>query len=194
MSRYNNIWSAPEVLEAGQLAAPGVSISDGALSLAFDGAHIELAEGDTRQTAAVTQHLSASVTVPVDDILIGYHVLVTGGAGVLAGGRATVIVQVAATVRVFEFPGVFDLDKPSDGSTPQFERVFRLEFLALEGRPAAPPELTPLPIPPCLVSVTLTAQRARLAESVHVDVSGIDVIAIIERRGSGLLSFRAPPL
>ena len=115
-----------------------------------------------------------------DDTLIGFHVVVTGGVNLLAGGRATVIVQVAGNVHVLEFPGVFDLERPGDGSTPQYERSFRLEFLAMERRAAAP-EAARRPIPACLVSMTLTAQRATLAESVSIYVDALDLIALIER-------------
>jgi hypothetical protein len=166
-----NLWGEPQIQSAA-IAKDFYGIPGGSkLSLGLNDVVINLEQDKGPLTAAVMATLAIPFTPSEDKQLMGIIINLQGGITKSKGSRATMQLDILGLTQTLVFP--FDEERNSQDDSRVLEHLFRLEKSFVEELEEPSP-----PLPPCVITLVLTAQRSSINNWVLVGIENIELIAI----------------
>lgn len=171
-----SIWGEPQFQFSARPHSISVGRAGSGLSFIFDDLLVELNTPDRPLTATAILTLRAPLTPDANREFLGYFVKVNGAAIKDSKSRASLLIDAGGATRTLDFPYGEERGLTTSAvSGPYTLEMFSIERLA----PAAQfADGRRPPLPPCAVSLLLTAQRISTDETVILTIDTLSIEAI----------------
>lgn len=174
LPEISSIWGDAQIQTATIAQDISATKAGNSLALLFNDAGIEFTSEASPMTAAVIATLQVPIAPNEDKQFLGYAFSLRGGIVKDKGARATVQVDILGLTHTLVFPydqarGAAADDANIDVQLFSLERRGAKDMYADGQRP---------PLPPCVITLVITAQRLTPQDTVLVRIDSLDIEAI----------------
>jgi hypothetical protein len=156
-------------------AAAQFTINGNELAAVFPGGQLRFDQDTGPTSLTQVMSISASITIPAGQQLIGYLQQLQYGVTRTPGVRVLIVADLAGTLETIEL-GYDPATAPGQDSPIIIASVFSLQ--GLESASASNLGLSP-PVADYVATISVTIQRRTLKETAVVQVNGLDVAACV---------------
>ena len=173
-SKVSSIWGEAQIQTATIAQEIGEVKAGNSLSLLCNDVGIELTSENKPINAAVIATLLVPITPNEDKQFLGYVISLRGGVLKDKGTRATVQVDILGDTHTLVYP--YDQERGAASGEGDID----VQLFSLERRGAKDmyPDGQRPPLPPCVITMVVTAQRLTPQDSVIVRIDSLDIDAI----------------